>query len=424
MCGRFAPVIPKGLTQQFTATGTYSDGSTHDLTSSVTWSSTLTSTATITAGGLATAVNTGVTTINAQLGLMTGVATLTVGTAQLQSITVTPPTASIAAGTTQQFTAWGVYSDGTTPIITPLVNWSSSAPTVATVGATGLAVGLVSGPTTISATIGSVTGGASLTVTPATLVSIAVTPLVTTVPLGGTTQYTATGTFTDLSTQDITSTVAWTTSQSAVAVINNGGLARSSGIGATTVTATSGTISGTATMTVTAAPLQVLTVTPGSSTCPAGTTEQMTATGLYLGGSSLNVTNLVTWSSSSPATATVSASGLVTCISGGTATINATLAAVGGTASVTVTQVTLQSITVTAANPQAILGLLDQMTATGHYSDGSTANITSSVIWSVNPALLAGVSPTGGLIAVGVGNVTVTAVLGTVAGNTTIQLLL
>jgi trimeric autotransporter adhesin len=365
-----------------------------------------------------------VTTINAQLGLLTGVATLTVGTAQLQSITVAPPTASIAAGTTQQFTAFGVYSDGTTPIITPLVSWSSSTPAVATVGATGLALGLVSGPTTISATMGSVTGAATLTVTPATLVSISVTPLVTTVPLGGTTQYTATGTFTDLSTQDITSTVAWTTSQSSIAVVNNAGLARSSGVGLTTITATSGTISGTATMTVTSAVLQLLTVTPGSSTCPAGTTEQMTAEGSYTGGVNLNVTSLVTWSTSSPATATVSASGLVTCITGGNATITATLTLVSGTATVTVTQVTLQSITVTAATPSATLGLLDQMTATGHYSDGSTANITSSVIWSVNPALLAGVSPSGGLLAVGVGNVTVTAVLGTVAGHTTIQLLL
>ena len=66
------PSIAKGTTQQFTATGTYSDSSTANITSSVTWGSGTTATATISAGGLATGVAAGTSTINATSGTISG----------------------------------------------------------------------------------------------------------------------------------------------------------------------------------------------------------------------------------------------------------------------------------------------------------------------------------------------------------------
>ena len=53
------PSVSKGLTQQFTATGTFTDDSTQDLTSQVTWASATTAVATITSSGLASAVGGG-----------------------------------------------------------------------------------------------------------------------------------------------------------------------------------------------------------------------------------------------------------------------------------------------------------------------------------------------------------------------------
>jgi hypothetical protein len=72
------PTIPNGLSQQFTATGNYSDGSTQNLTASVVWSSSDESIATITTGGLATAVGAGTSTIEAASGSVNGSTTLTV----------------------------------------------------------------------------------------------------------------------------------------------------------------------------------------------------------------------------------------------------------------------------------------------------------------------------------------------------------
>src|SRR5206468_3308023 len=98
------PSIAKGLTRQFTATGTFSDSSTVDLTSAVTWASATPAVATITSGGLATGAGVGTSSISATLNGVTGSTVLTVTAAALQSIAVTPANPAIAKGLTQQFT--------------------------------------------------------------------------------------------------------------------------------------------------------------------------------------------------------------------------------------------------------------------------------------------------------------------------------
>ena len=82
------PSIGKGLTQPFTATGTFSDTSTQDLTNQVTWASATMTVATITSGGLATAVGTGTSTISATLGGVMGSTVLTVTAASSTPVPV------------------------------------------------------------------------------------------------------------------------------------------------------------------------------------------------------------------------------------------------------------------------------------------------------------------------------------------------
>src|SRR5262245_56161378 len=145
------PSISKGLTQQFTATGTFSNGSTQNLTNQVTWASATTSVATINSTGLATAVATGTSTISGTLNGITGSTVMTVTSAALQSIAVTPANPSIAKGLTQQFTATGTYSDNSTQNLTGVVTWSSATTSIATISAGGLATGVAVGTSTISA---------------------------------------------------------------------------------------------------------------------------------------------------------------------------------------------------------------------------------------------------------------------------------
>src|SRR5207248_2365969 len=157
----------KGTTQQFTAVGTYSDGSTLEMTNSVSWSSSDTSVATITSGGLATSITQGSSTISASGGA-TGSTTLTVGPATLVSIAVTPANPSMPKGGTQQFTATGTYSDGSMVDVTSSATWVSSNTAVATITAGGLASATAQGTSQVSATSGGVTGSTTLTVGPAT----------------------------------------------------------------------------------------------------------------------------------------------------------------------------------------------------------------------------------------------------------------
>ncbi len=88
-----------------------------------------------------------------------------------------------------------------------------------------------------------------------TLSSIAVTPATNAIAVAGTVQLTATGTYSDSSHADLTSSAAWTTSAGAVALVSGAGAAIGTGVGSATITATSGAISGTATVTVSAATL-------------------------------------------------------------------------------------------------------------------------------------------------------------------------
>ena len=231
---------------------------------------------------------------------MTGDTTLTVTDATLVSIEVTPADASIADGTTQQFTATGLYTDDSTQDLTTEVTWDSSDDEVATVSnaddSKGLATAAGLGTTTVSATSGGVTGVTTLTVTDATLVSIAVTPADPSIADGTTQQFTATGLYTDDSTQDLTTQVTWSSFDEAVATVSNAddskGLATAAGAGTTTVSATSGGVTGDTTLTVTAT-LVSIEVSPAAPSIVNGLTQQFTATGLYSDGSTQDLTTEV-----------------------------------------------------------------------------------------------------------------------------------
>ncbi|HEY1810147.1 MAG TPA: Ig-like domain-containing protein [Acidobacteriaceae bacterium] len=246
--------VNAGATQQFTATATYGDGSTKNVTSTVTWSSSATAVATINASGLATAVAQGSSTITAALSGVSGKATLTVPTAApptLASIAVTPANSSFAVGATQQFTATATYSDSSTKNITSSVTWKSSNMAAVTINASGLATGVAAGSSTITASSGAISGSALATVAVKTISSIAVTPANPSFAAGSTQQFTATATYADSTTGNITTTAAWTSSDGTVTTIDSSGLAAGLASGTSTITATENSVSGHTTATIT-----------------------------------------------------------------------------------------------------------------------------------------------------------------------------
>jgi Big-like domain-containing protein len=168
--------LAKGLSRQFTATGTYTDASTADLTASVSWASSSSMIATINTAGLAQAAGSGTATISATLGTVVGSTSFTVTGPVLVSLAVMPANSSLAKGLNRQFTAIGTFSDGSTADLTVSSTFTSSVPTVAGINLIGMAHAVKPGTTTITATDGSVSGSTSLTVTtpdkPLTITSI------------------------------------------------------------------------------------------------------------------------------------------------------------------------------------------------------------------------------------------------------------
>src|SRR6478736_4168426 len=377
-----------GINQQFTATATYSDGSSQDLASGVTWSSSSSSVVSINGSGVATTAGAGQTTITATVGSLSDTTTLTAVSAHLISIDVEPKAVSIAVGTTLQFSAVGTFDDGSTQLL-PSVTWTSSVPGTATVGASGLATSVGTGSATISAISGSVTGTASLSVDSATLVSIAVTPANSSMAVGTTKPFTATGTFSDSSTQDLTLSVLWGSSSPATATINNLGSVGSLATGTTTISATLGAISGSTTLTVSTAHLVSISINPSNPRIQKGTSLKLTAVGTFSDGSTSSNLSGLSWKSSKPNIAQVRGSGLAHGKKAGTVTISAAAAGIKGTTTLTVGTGTLTSVAITPLDSSVTLGNTQQFTATGSFSDGTNQDITLTTHWSSSSASVA-----------------------------------
>lgn len=259
-----------------------------------------------------------------------------VGCTSLQSISILPAAGSVVLtgiGQSAQYTAMATSqmgsADPTTSNITGSVTWSVSNPSVASINSAGLATATSVGHTEIIAESDGVIAESDLTVTVSSgsgpssgTPSIIVSPgSVTETFTGETTQFSATGNLTGVGgVQNLTTQVQWVSSNVQVATINASGLVTAVGSGTTTITAQSGGLSATATLTValgaTTPATPTLAIIPGSVTdTGGGVITQFVAIGNLTGnGPVQNLTNNVTWISSDVQDVTITQTGLATSV--------------------------------------------------------------------------------------------------------------
>ncbi|MCR9247917.1 MAG: Ig-like domain-containing protein [bacterium] len=405
-----ASAIALGTAADLFAIAIYSNATKRDVTGVVDWHAANESIAGLSADGdrrRVTGLGVGSTTIVARWPGSDTAADFpfTVTAAILQSIAITPSTPAIALGTSQQLVAIGTFSDSTVQDLTNQLLWESSQPSVAAVatppgnGGRTTATGLGTATITARDAGSGVTGHAELTVTAATLTALAVTPTAPSVPLGVAQQFTATGTFSDSTVQDVTAEVTWSSTSTGTASVSNGsgteGLAATHAIGSTTITAThlATSLAADTTLTVTAAVLVGVAVTPDSPAIALGTARQFTATGTYSDSSIIDLTAVVTWASSQPAVATISnapsTAGLADSAATGVTTISATHAGSGllDSTTLTVNPAVLVTLAITPVEPEVLQGASRPLTATGTFSDSTQQDLTDQVTWSSgNPA--------------------------------------
>ncbi len=248
------PSLQAGQKLAFQATGLFSDGSEQPMTQNVRWSSTSTAIAEIgdSSGkkGSVLAVSPGQAVINAihtVSGISAG-ATVTVEPASLSTISISPKEPSLPLGSHMNFTAIGIFSDGTSKTLTENVSWHSSNDLAAVVsdvpGTKGWVRSKSPGTTTIRANnpFSGVYGETVLTVGPPLLITIELTPAGQKLFLGEKRKYTATGIFSDGEIKDISQDVSWSSSDVSIATIDdtpgNKGLVSAKSIGYCDIIAT------------------------------------------------------------------------------------------------------------------------------------------------------------------------------------------
>lgn len=264
-----------------------------------------------------TAVAAGTTTIVGSVGGVSGSTTVTV-IPIVRGITPSRSTAPVLVGGTTSLTATLNADAGASTALT----WSSSAPTIATVDASGVVSGVAPGTSTITVAataFPAINATIAVTVAYPVVRSVTLTPSNPAVVVSGTRQMTAT-VDADAGTPTV---VSWTSSAPAIASISSSGLVTALAVGTTTIRATSSanpTISGATTLTVTAPTVRSITMTPSTAAVSVGDAQQF----VLAIDADAGASTAVTWTSSNPDVATVSASGLVSTLSTGTTTITAT----------------------------------------------------------------------------------------------------
>lgn len=331
--------VPRGLTLQLAAEGTYSDKSTKDLTTEVSWVAEQPDVATVDDAGMLTAVAAGPTTIEASLGTVDATRMMTITDAALASIQLapTPLPTTLPKGASVQLSATGKFTDLSTMLVTDEVQWESSAPDVVAVSHAGLLTGVgTTGSATITATAGSgadaVTAMLVVAAAPAALEAIAIAPAGTplTLPLGKTQVLTATGTYSDGTTSDVTAAAMWTVASGTAVTVTPSGSAKAVSQGPATVKAAIGAVSATVDVDVGPAAVDHLAVSPATDlSLMQGQRTKLTAALVYTDGTAMDVTASATWAVTAGTSATVSAPGVIDASATGSGAATVTVTAGG-----------------------------------------------------------------------------------------------
>jgi Bacterial Ig-like domain (group 2) len=411
--------IAKGTSLQFIATGIFSDGTQQDFSASASWKASPAIIATISAHGNLTGVGEGAAQVSATYQGLSGSASITVGPPALMGIAVSLGQSSLPLGGSENVIATGSFSDGSTQDLTRSVSWQANPSTVATIGNQGILTGVGKGVAQVSATYQGLSGSASLTVGSAVLVGIGVSLQQSTLPLGASESATATGNFSDGTTQNLTSLAAWQTNASTVATISPQGNLTGIGKGSAQISATYQGLSGSASLTVGSAALIGIVVSLQQASLPVGESESATATGIFSDGTRQNLTQSVTWSLSGPAIASVSPTGAVLAEAVGSAILSASAASVTGSANLSVTSAAIVALNITPV-PPLIFGNSTQLQAIATFSDGTTKDVTTAATWSSEQPDIVDVSSGGLATADHVGSATVLAQNSGVTGSAVI----
>jgi len=379
--------MPVGTTRALVAKAEYSDGSTDDVTQRSTWTSSAAAIAEVTpgpgGGGIVTAKAPGSADIQAVFNGTSGSMSITVAAPVLQRVEVTPATTTLALGQHGQWTAAAFFSDGTQQDVRTAAAWASSNPAVlAPTAVAGDFVATGVGTAQITAVLDGVSGSASATVTAAVVTAFGVTTENPSIPAGTSTRMHAVATYSDGSTDEVTASTIWNSSDSSILTVDSGGLATGLREGQANVHGSYESFSNFVAVVVTPAELVSLSVTPDGSSLPVGRSLVFTARGAFSDSTQAELTTGVLWNLSDTSVASIdTATRTVVALQVGETVVTAAVGAVSGSARLFVTEAVVESLAVTPESPTIAVGQSVQLTASALYSDNQTRDVTTTAQW-------------------------------------------
>lgn len=368
---------------QIDAIARLEDGSNMDFSSYVDWQSSDKTIASVDKGKI-NAIAPGQTTISASYNDETHSLLLTVVDAELQLIQVSNNNLRLAKGLQKQYTVTGLFSNGHKQDLTSLATWKTIPDGIASISKEGLVTTVNPGQVAITALINNSLATALLTVTDATLSSIHVRTLRTSLPQQVSQAFTAIGFFSDGSQQDLSKDVSWTSNDPAIADFETNNEMNTKATGSVTVTASLGDIKGELNVTVVDQALSELFFRPVKNPIPLGIGVSLRVYGQFSSDTIIDLTDQVTWSNDNSASFFLDEQqniGKVVALTSGSAKITASLGAVSTSTTLTSSDASLEEISISPTQIKLPTDYQRQLTAIGFYSDGSSFGITKQASW-------------------------------------------
>lgn len=389
-------------------TGTYSDGSTKNVTANSSYQTSDPGIVKVYQTGKIEGVAPGTATLTVSMSGKTTTAQVVVE-APVLSIRLDSSSYGLPAGLTTNVTVTAVYSDNSTKDVTDSASYQIVNSNIAIVDSTGMITGKQEGTTTINVSYQGKTATAPVIISQPVVTAISLDAPSYSMPAGITMNVAVTATYSDNSSRDVTSSASYQIANNNIASADSTG--RITGLlqGETTLTVSYQDKTATAPVNVGPPYLTGIRLNESTYTMPVGLTQNVVVTAIYSDNHTEDVTNSATYQVDWTVIATVDATGLITGRASGNMNLTVTYQGKTATAGIWITMPVITRIAFGSSEYAVLEGTTANVSVLGYYSDGRVVDVTLSSSYQFSESQIASINGYGIVAGIQPGTVTLTA---------------